>query len=65
MIPYKSDTRETYIQRMKDGYLHVANVHYELNNNRSMWLALLYYAMAEDLYGEHWDDLKRRSGWTS
>ena len=60
MIPYKSDTRETYIQRMKENYLRIANIHYELNNNTSMWLALLYYAIAEDLYGEHWDDLERK-----
>ncbi len=61
MIPYKSDTRETYIQRMKENYLHIANIQYELNNNTSMWLALLYYAIAEDLYGEHWDDLERKN----
>ena len=60
MIPYITDTRESYIQRMKDGHLHVAQVHHKIGNNLSMWLTLLYYAMAEDLYGGHWDDLKRR-----
>ena len=60
MIPHNNDTRESYIQRMKDGYLHVANLHYELNHDQPTWLALLYYAMAEDLYGEHWDYLQRR-----
>ena len=59
MIPYNTDTRESYIQRVKDGYLHIANLHYELNHDQPVWLALLYYAMAEDLYGEHWDYLKR------
>ena len=53
MIPYNTDTRESYVKRMQDGYLHIAMTHHEIGNNRSMWLALLYYAMAEDLYGEH------------
>ena len=60
-VPYNDDTRETYIQRMKDGYLHIAHVHHELNHNQPMWLALLYYAIADDLYGEHWDNLQRRT----
>ena len=54
-VPYNNDTRETYIKRMKDGYLHIAHSHHELRQETSMWLALLYYAIAEDLYGEHWD----------
>jgi hypothetical protein len=54
-VPYNNDTRETYIQRMKDGFLHIAHSYYELKQENSMWLALLYYAIAEDLYGEHWD----------
>ena len=61
MTPYNTDTRESYIQRMKDNYLHIANLHYELNHDQPVWLALLYYAMAEDLYGEHWDYLQRRN----
>ena len=60
MTPYNTDTRESYIQRVKDGYLHIANLHYELNHDQPVWLALLYYAMAEDLYGEHWDYLQRK-----
>ena len=60
-VPYNDDTRETYIQRMKDGYLHIAMTHHELNHNQPMWLALLYYAIADDLYGEHWDNLQGRT----
>lgn len=59
-VPYNDDTRQSYIKRMEEGYVHIAHVHYELKQERSMWLALLYYAMAEDLYGEHWDYLQRR-----
>ena len=59
MIPLNTDTRESYIQRMKDGYLHIAMTHHEINNSRSMWLALLYYAMTEEIYGEHWDYVSR------
>ena len=61
MIPYNYDTRESFVQRMADNHIHVAMVHHKIGNNRSMWLALLYYAMTEDLYGEHWDHLQRRS----
>lgn len=61
MIPYNHDTREIFVQRMADQYLHVAHRHHELNNERAMWMHLLYYAMAEDIYGTHWDDLKRRN----
>ena len=35
--------------------------HHELKQETSMWLALLYYAIAEDLYGEHWDKLRERN----
>jgi hypothetical protein len=45
---------------MADNHLHVAMTHHKIGNNRSMWLQMLYYAMAEDVYGTHWDDLKRR-----
>jgi hypothetical protein len=60
MIPYNKDTRETYIQRMADNNLHAATFYHKHGINLSMWVALLYYAMAEDLYGEHWDSLQKR-----
>ena len=59
MIPYNNDTRESYVQRMADNHLHVAMTHQKIGNNRSMWLSLLYYAMAEDVYGTHWDYVNR------
>ena len=52
---FKGESRNDYIQRAKDIHLFVAKSHHKINNNRSMWLALLYWAMAEDIYGEHWD----------
>ena len=61
MIPYNDDTRESYVQRMADTHLHVAMGHHKIGNNRSMWLQLLYYAMAEDVYGTHWDRLKEKN----
>lgn len=60
MTPFKNDTRESYVKRMKESHLRLAKAHHKLGHERSMGLFLLYYAMAEDLYGEHWDDLKRR-----
>lgn len=59
-VPYLADTRQSYVQRMADNHLHIAEAHHKIGNNRSMWLQLLYRAMAEDVYGTHWDDLKRR-----
>ena len=60
-IPYNNDTKETYVQRMKDTHLGIAKTYYKLGYNTSMWLSLMYFAMAEDLYGEHWDYLQRRT----
>ena len=54
MIPYRNETKEQYAQRMKDMHLHVAMTHHKLNNKRSMYLALLYWAMAEEFYADHW-----------
>jgi len=58
-VPYLADTRQSYVQRMADNHLHVAMTHHKIGNNRSMWLALINYAMAEEIYGEHWDYVNR------
>ena len=60
MIPYNNDTRESYVQRYKVGHLYCAEVFHDRGGERSMWLQLLYWAMAEDVYGEHWDELERK-----
>ena len=60
MIPYLIDTKESYVKRKADNHLFVAELHHKLGNNRSMWLALFYYAMSEDLYGQHWDTIKEK-----
>lgn len=60
MIPYNDDTRQTYVERHKEDHLLLAKFAHERGIHRSMWLQLFYYAMAEDIYGEHWDDLQRR-----
>ena len=58
--PYENETREAFTQRMTDGHLDVAKVHFALGYDRSVWEHLLSYAMAEDVYGEHWDKLKEK-----
>ena len=58
-VPYNDDTRQSYVNRWADQHLHVAMTHHKIGNNRSMWLSLLYYAMAEEIYGEHWDYVSR------
>ena len=60
-VPYNSDTRETYVKRMEENHLAQAEKYYDLGITLSMWQHLLYYAMAEDIYGEHWDKLKEKN----
>lgn len=59
MIPYNNDTRQTYLARCKEAHLLLAKIFHEKGRGRSMWLQLFYYAMAEDIYGEHWDQLTK------
>lgn len=56
-VPYNDDTRETYVQRNADTHLEIAKKHHDLGQDSSSWLQLMYWAMAEDIYGEHWDKL--------
>lgn len=55
--PYNDDTKESYVERQKSQSLFIAEMHHELGNELSMWLHLLTYARAEDIYGEHWDKI--------
>jgi hypothetical protein len=57
--PYNDDTRQSYVNRWADQHLHIAEAHHGLGNETSMWLALINYAMAEEIYGEHWDYVNR------
>ena len=59
-IPYNNDTRESYVHGQAAEHLHWAEVYHMLGHQRSSWLALFYYAMAEDFYGTHWDKLNAR-----
>ena len=61
--PNNDDTRESYVARQKAEHLYWAKIHYELKGKEtiSMWIALLNYAMSEDLYGGHWDKLKEKN----
>ena len=59
-VPLNTDTRESYIKRQAAEHLHWAGVHHRLGNTRSSWLQLLYFAMAEDIYGTHWDKLEEK-----
>ena len=53
---YNDDTRETYVERRKAENLAQAERSYEINgSHRNVWIFLFQWAMAEELYGEHWD----------
>ena len=55
------DTRESYVTRQAEWHLELAKRHHELGNDLSMWLQLLTWAQAEEIYGEHWDRVHRRA----
>lgn len=59
MIPYLNESREDYVQRAKERHLLLAHM-FEPHGtfHRSMWLQLFYWAMADDIYGAHWDKLQ-------
>lgn len=59
-VPYNDETRESYIKREKEKHLHIAEIHHRLGNKRSTWLSLLYWAMSDDIYGDHWDEVDAR-----
>lgn len=59
-VPLNNDTRETYVNRQAIGHLCLAESFYEMGMDRSMWIQLFNYAMAEDIYGTHWDKLNER-----
>lgn len=54
-VPYNGEAREAYVLRWSEQHLYVAEAHHALGNETSMWLSLINYAMAEEIYGEHWD----------
>ena len=59
MIPYIEESREDYVERCRQNHLEAAKL-YPPHAERSMWLQLFYYAMAEEIYGDHWDRLQEK-----
>jgi hypothetical protein len=57
-IPYNDDTRETYLQRIKENHLHWAKKHCELGNDFSMWQQLFTWVQVEEIYGGHWENYR-------
>lgn len=58
---YNDDTRESYVARCASRHIDAAELLYANRSSPSMWVQLFYAAMAEDIYGEHWDRLKKES----
>ncbi len=58
-VPYNGEAREAYVLKWTEHHLHVAEAHHALGNEVSMWLSLINYAMAEEIYGGHWDYVSR------
>ena len=63
MTPYNNETREDYIKRSKARHLHVAELHHYLEHQISMWIQLLTWVQADDIYGEHWDCLNKEKNY--
>lgn len=61
MIPYNTDTRDSYVDRMKANHLAIAEIHYNLDSKLSMWQQLLTWVQAEEIYGNHWDKIKEKN----
>lgn len=59
--PHNNDTRESYVERHKAQQLWLAQRHYDLGNDLSMWQALFTWVQCEKIYGEHWDKLKEKN----
>ena len=59
-VPYNDDTREAYLARWQARHLFLAMTHHALGHERSMWIQLFTWALADEIYGEHWDYLQRR-----
>ena len=59
MIPENSDTRESYVTRQAEDHLELAKCHHAFGGDATMWIQLLFWAMAEEIYGEHWDNIHR------
>ena len=60
-VPYIDDTRESYVNRMKARHLYLAELQHYLGNSFSMWQQLFTWVRCEELYGEHWDELKEKN----
>jgi len=61
MIPYIEERREDYVGRAKEQHMilaHMFGKHH--STERSMWLQLFYWAMADEIYGTHWDKLQEK-----
>lgn len=58
-VPYQDEATQSYVDRWANHHLNIAEAHYGLGNDKSMWLSLINYAMAEEIYGEHWDFLNK------
>ena len=55
---YMNDTRDSYVERAKAIQLSIAERHYQLGNDLSMWLHLFTWVQCEEIYGTHWDKIR-------
>lgn len=60
MIPYNNETRQQYIDRANQVNLEMAERHCELGHDLTMYQYLLNIAMAEEIYGTHWDKINKK-----
>jgi hypothetical protein len=60
-VPYNNETRERYIERMKDSHLWMARSLHEFGQKYSVWLQLFNWVRADEIYGEHWDTLQEKN----
>jgi hypothetical protein len=59
-VPYNYDTKESYVDRMTAIQLDIAQECHAIGHEKAMWIHLFTWVRCEEIYSEHWDDLKTR-----
>jgi len=55
MTPYNNETKQEYIKRHKASHLLMAEMYNYLGYEHSIWINLLEWVQADEIYGDHWD----------
>lgn len=57
-IPYINESRQDYIDNRKESALFIAEQHYKLGHELTMWQHLFTWVQCEEIYGQQWDRIR-------